>query len=414
MSLLMQALQKAAMEREGAPQTRTDSSALPGDLALEPLDAAPPTRSGLTGASGRGSGNPTPSQAASVLRAAQAGPSIGDWLRDHRNAFYGGLLGAVVLGYAAYFYMSVYHPALLRRTPSPALVAGASTPAPPSTANLSAPPAPASAESAQAAGPPPEASPAASRAGSDPTSLQSSTGQTTPPRAVERSRGATGYRVPAQPSPPAAEPTGRRARDSIAVRPGGEPPHLNPRLAEAYDALRSGRTEEAKRLYDALLAKEPGNIDVLLGRAMIAQQQGDPNLATRYFYQVMQLDPSNTIAQGALVNLLGRADPQAAESRLKSLIAKEPSAFLYFSLGNLYADQGNWPSAQTAYFQAYHFQPDNADYAFNLAVGLEHLSQPKLALDFYRKALDLARAGRANFDSAAVQERVLRLAAGVD
>jgi len=147
---------------------------------------------------------------------------------------------------------------------------------------------------------------------------------------------------------------------------------------------------------------------------MIAQQQGDPNLATRYFYQVMQLDPSNTIAQGALVNLLGRADPQAAESRLKSLIAKEPSAFLYFSLGNLYADQGNWPSAQTAYFQAYHFQPDNADYAFNLAVGLEHLSQPKLALDFYRKALDLARAGRANFDSAAVQERVLRLAAGVD
>ena len=32
-------------------------------------------------------------------------------------------------------------------------------------------------------------------------------------------------------------------------------------------------------------------------------------------------------------------------------------------------------------------QPDNADYAYNLAVGLEHLGQPKLALTYYRKAL---------------------------
>jgi len=132
-------------------------------------------------------------------------------------------------------------------------------------------------------------------------------------------------------------------------------------------------------------------------------------------FQVLQVDPSNTLAQGGLINLIGRADPQSAESKLKSLIAREPSAFLYFSLGNLHADQGNWPAAQAAYFQAHHLERGNPDYAFNLAVSLEHLSQPKLALNFYHQALDLARvSGRANFDSAAVRERIARLAAGVD
>ena len=55
----------------------------------------------------------------------------------------------------------------------------------------------------------------------------------------------------------------------------------------------------------------------------------------------------------------------------------------------MYADQGNWPAAQTAYFQAHHLARANPDYAFNLAVSLEHLSQPKLALNFYQQALEL-------------------------
>jgi tetratricopeptide (TPR) repeat protein len=199
------------------------------------------------------------------------------------------------------------------------------------------------------------------------------------------------------------------------VKPGGEPPRLNPQLAEAYGALRAGRLDEATRLYGVVLKADPRNIDALLGRAAVAQQQGNADLATRYLFQVLQIDPSNTFAQGVLINLLGSADPQSAELKLKSLIAKDPTAFLYFSLGNLYADQGNWPAAQAAYFQAHHLARANPDYAFNLAVSLEHLSQPKLALNFYQQALELARvAGRANFDPAAVRERISRLAAGTE
>ena len=49
-----------------------------------------------------------------------------------------------------------------------------------------------------------------------------------------------------------------------------------------------------------------------------------------------------------------------------------------------------WPDAQQAYFQAHQLQPDNPDYAFNLAVALEHIGQPKAALDFYRRAVQAA------------------------
>jgi uncharacterized protein HemY len=66
----------------------------------------------------------------------------------------------------------------------------------------------------------------------------------------------------------------------------------------------------------------------------------------------------------------------------------EPSPIrpsLNFALGNLYAQQGRWNDAQQAYFRAYAGDGDNPDYPlFNLAVSLEQLRQPKLALQYYQ------------------------------
>jgi tetratricopeptide (TPR) repeat protein len=159
---------------------------------------------------------------------------------------------------------------------------------------------------------------------------------------------------------------------------------------------------------------EPQNVDALLGLAAIASHRGGAELATRYYSRALELEPRNPTAQAALISLLGQADPQLSESRLKQLIAREPSANLYFALGTLYARMTQWAPAQQAYFQAYQMQPDNPDYAYNLAVGLEHLSQPKLALTYYRQALELGNSkGHAGFDSARVQERIGQLTARI-
>ena len=126
---------------------------------------------------------------------------------------------------------------------------------------------------------------------------------------------------------------------------------------------------------------------------------------------MLELEPRNAAAQAGLIGILGRADPQAAETRIKQLIGREPSTgFLQFALGIAYIDQKRWPDAQQAFFQAHQLQPENPDYAYNLAVALEHIGQPKAALDFYRRAVQLATAkGRADFSVTTAEERIGKL-----
>lgn len=402
----MQALQKAAKEREGTTHSPDKGAPMVGDLGLEPLEVVAPTKAGSAKLALDTSETPSPAQASAILQATQSQRSMIGWLRDHRTVVYAALVGSVLLGYGVYFYVSVYHPALLRRpfAHQAAATTALTPPLPPVV-----PPQreiPTVAE--------PENSLSAAQGTATPQATAPSRNDSAHSGA-RREREASSDLLPSRQSNAQTELQPRQPRNSIAVTPGGESPKPNQQLTDAYDALRSGHVEDAKSRYDALLLTDPHNIDALLGRATIAQQLGDLDAATRYFYQVLQLEPTNTMAQGGLINFLGRADPQSAESRLKSLISKDPSAFLYFALGNLHADQGNWPAAQSAYFQAHHLQPENADYVFNLAVSLEHLSQPKLALGFYRQALELAKvSGSVNFDSAAAQERTARLAASVD
>ena len=182
-------------------------------------------------------------------------------------------------------------------------------------------------------------------------------------------------------------------------------------LTEAYAALNTGNLDASQRLYNQVLRSEPANIDALLGLAAIATQQGNNEEATRRYLKILELDPRHALAQAALVGMLGRADPQSAETRVKQLIAREPAAaYLHFALGITYVDQKRWPDAQQSFFQAHQLQPDNPDYAFNLAVALEHIGQPKTALNFYRRALQLAALkGQINFSTVTAEERIGKL-----
>lgn len=199
-------------------------------------------------------------------------------------------------------------------------------------------------------------------------------------------------------------------RSNIVIKRGDAAPSVNPALAEAYAALQGAQLDHAGRLYSRLLGAEPRNADALLGLAAIAVREGRSDDAAKYYRAILDIDPRHAIAQSGLIALTGRADPLAAESQLKTIIAREPSAYAYFTLGNLYADRSLWAQAQQAYFQAHHLEADNPDYAYNLAVGLEHLSQPGLAARFYRRALELAsHRNQISFDPARARERIAAL-----
>ena len=436
----MKALEKAAKDREGS-DTPATASASKDSLSLEPMPAraaAAPREPAAAAAPRTGAiSEPRQSaQAATVINAGRrGGGGAAAFLRERPLAVFGLLAGLGAVGYGGYLYLQLTNPGLfLKQAPRPPQNAQVTppppgTPAAPASAPAQTPPplaslSPLEAETPQAAAPAkgaataPPAIPLPSIAAAIATAATVAT-RTAAAVDLERkgapapaaAAGAATAAAPAvsAPLPPAAAI--EAPRETIRVTAGSTTPVVNPLLTEAYAALNSGNLDASQRLDNQVLRSDPGSIDALLGLAAIATQQGNADEATRRYLKVLELDPRNALAQAGLIGILGRADPQSSETRVKQLIAREPTAaYLHFALGITYVDQKRWPDAQQAFFQAHQLQPDNPDYAFNLAVALEHIGQPKAALDFYRRAVQVAAGkGRANFSTVAAEERIGKL-----
>jgi tetratricopeptide (TPR) repeat protein len=209
--------------------------------------------------------------------------------------------------------------------------------------------------------------------------------------------------------PWAAKPRSRQAASNVAIQRNLEADGVTPALLEAYQAYQRGDYVTAAQGYRQVLAKDPNNRDALLGMAATSQQQGMDEAAQRYYRQLLVLDPRDPTAHAAL-STYSQGDSGATESRLKKLLAEQPrAAALHFALGNLYAEQTSWGDAQQYYFNAYSLEPTNAQFAFNLAVSLDHLGQGKLAAQHYRQALQLDSSGNSGFDHAQAEQRLNEL-----
>jgi len=185
---------------------------------------------------------------------------------------------------------------------------------------------------------------------------------------------------------------------------------VNPQIASAWQAFQSGDLAAAQRNYQAVLKSEPKNVDALHGLAAIGLREGRPEAAEAYYLRILEADPKDSAAQAGLIGLRGQVDPTQSESRLKNLLAGQPdSPTLNFALGNLYAQQGRWNDAQQAYFRAFAGDGENPDYQFNLAISLDQLRQPKLALQYYQGALAAAAQRPAAFDRKQVAARISEL-----
>jgi len=229
-----------------------------------------------------------------------------------------------------------------------------------------------------------------------------------PPQPVERAP----ERPLLQPQPRTLAPAPRaQAETEISARRPA--PQVHPKVGSAYAAYLAGDLGAARADYQQALREEPANRDALLGLAAVDVRGGRFEAAEGAYLRLLQADPRDAHAQAALIALrAGRADPLAAESRVKSMLADNPGAHvLNFTLGNQFAQQGRWAEAQQEYFKAFAAEPDNADFAYNLAVSLDHLRQPQLALQYYQRALTLAKVRGASFDIAAAEKRAGELPA---
>ncbi len=215
--------------------------------------------------------------------------------------------------------------------------------------------------------------------------------------------------VPKQEETPKTEEpkTEERPAEAVSVKEHPAKEMVSPLSVRGYEAMSVRNLDAARRDYARLLAHDPQNREALLGLAAIALKRGRTELAERYYRRVLQIDPEDPVATASLVDMQNSPE---GESRLKTLLRQSPnSGSLYFSLGNQYASRSQWADAEQAYFSAFGNQSDNPDYAFNLAVSLDHLNQQALALKYYRVALSLSGKGFPGFDQKALEARIREL-----
>jgi tetratricopeptide (TPR) repeat protein len=197
---------------------------------------------------------------------------------------------------------------------------------------------------------------------------------------------------------------------ALKLARGIDPPRVSEALAEAYTVLRGGNFAEARRLYTALVNSDGMNLDARLGLATALARGGESANAQREYRKALEIDPRNSTALSALLVLTDAKNAPMLETDLRGLLNRHPeSAELHYALGNLLAGQSRWTEAQQAYFDAWRHGSDNADYAFNLAVSLDHLRQNKLAAEYYQKALTLAARLGGQFDRRQAERRVNEL-----
>jgi len=216
------------------------------------------------------------------------------------------------------------------------------------------------------------------------------------------------------PAAPALAPVVAPNNQQIQVVRNDTAPQIPPGVQQGYQALASGQLGAARQQYEAVLRQDPLNRDALLGLATVAQGDQQGAQAAALYLRLLEINPDDGVALAGLIGLR-QGDLVQSESRLKSILARTPeSGPVLFALGNVYAQQRRWPEAQQQFFRAYSAVPGNADYAFNLAVGLDRLNQPRLAASYYQRALTLAQTTPAAFDRAGAQQRLGELGAPAD
>ena len=212
-------------------------------------------------------------------------------------------------------------------------------------------------------------------------------------------------------SPPVETQPAQASPTNLSISSSSRIAEEDQLLGEAFAAYESGDLTRAAGLYGRVIALKPANRDALLGLAAIHVRNGQSEQAIENYRRVLLDNPKDSLALASLMSVVN-IDPVIGETEIKKLLGEQPqSAYLHFVLGNMYGNQQRWQEAQTAYFEALRYKPDDPNYAYNLAVSLEHIEKPRVAVAYYQRALDNLASSKtlAVFDRGLVTQRIQAL-----
>lgn len=181
-------------------------------------------------------------------------------------------------------------------------------------------------------------------------------------------------------------------------------------MDSAYAAYQAGNATEAARLYREVLKADATQRDAWLGLAVIAHANNQLEPAMDAYRRVLRLEPQNATALAGVSSLSRSAGEPQQESRLRELLARSPQeADLNHALALVLSGEQRWSEAQPLFFKAHALAPKEPQFAYNLAVALDHMRKSSLAAQYYETALGLAQGKAAGFDEANARIRLAAL-----
>jgi tetratricopeptide (TPR) repeat protein len=102
-----------------------------------------------------------------------------------------------------------------------------------------------------------------------------------------------------------------------------------------------GQWDEATRLYEDVLAREPGHVNALNGLGVVLAQRGRTEDAVARFTAALRQDPRNAAAHGNLGNVAamgGRRDD--AVRHYQQALALKPDSSTWYNLATLQREFG--------------------------------------------------------------------------
>lgn len=169
---------------------------------------------------------------------------------------------------------------------------------------------------------------------------------------------------------------------------------LNPekgRLAEAARLHRTGKVEEAERLYRRVLRDNPKNVTALRLLGVIAMQSGHPENAEELLTRAVSLAPDFT---GAIIDL-GRLHQDqhrladAIECFRKAVATDPRSSQAHYLLAAALAPAARTAEAAASYQRAIDLNPEHAGAWLGLGHTLKTLGRQPEAIDAYRECIRL-------------------------
>lgn len=172
----------------------------------------------------------------------------------------------------------------------------------------------------------------------------------------------------------------------IAQNPSFTPGYLA--LADSY--MKNQHYKLAKFILQRGLDNNPKNEDLENGIGVIHAQEGQMQLASKYFNSILNHQPLHV---PALINRANIAimmkEYKRAELDLKKALQQNPShPNIFNSLGLLYQQTGRIKEAQSAYTKALDITPENSFTRYNLAVLFaKHLKDTNESLQLFYEVL---------------------------